>query len=549
MKFIFDMVHHNPGEPEIETSFLSPEKLKSYNYNGQVFKHINCAVKFSGMPGAYVQDEEEKLWIEELRNKIRRQIEDAKRAGLKVFYHIDLFVLPKKLVNKYKSEIYDPETGRISIDKPTVLNIHQAMFDEIFEDFDIDGLIIRVGETYLFDTPYHTGNGAVNYDSMPSKKEKSQYIRLIDFLRQAICVKHDKCVIFRTWDCFKDRFHTNLQYYLDVTENIHPHEKLIFSIKHTSLDFWRNTEFNKVLGKGHHKQIVEVQCQREYEGKGAFPNYIMKGVIDGFEELAPKKGIKDIIGNDLVCGVYTWSRGGGWYGPYIKDEFWIDLNVFVIANWFFDTSKSEEEYFRQYCRAKLSLSKKDALKFRKICLLSSEAVLKGRYCKVFDLAHLGKRVPTDLWMRDDCLGGMDELEHIFKYLYKKDLFQEALSEKNSSVEIWKQIYSLFQQITFTDKSVKNSIETSIIYGLKLFELVRSGWEVLIFNYEGSRAKQDIKEAVERFDKALDEYKSVSTLPYSASLYRLKYWNWPDESLAEGLGDSINVIRRKLKSAT
>ena len=58
----------------------------------------------------------------------------------------------------------------------------------------------------------------------------------------------------------------------------------IFAVKHTHGDFLRTFKFNQTIAIGKHKQVVEVQCQREYEGKQAHPNYIAKGVIDGFEE-------------------------------------------------------------------------------------------------------------------------------------------------------------------------------------------------------------------------------------------------------------------------
>lgn len=36
------------------------------------------------------------------------------------------------------------------------------MLQEIFKRFPkLDGLVIRVGETYLQNTPYHTGNGPI----------------------------------------------------------------------------------------------------------------------------------------------------------------------------------------------------------------------------------------------------------------------------------------------------------------------------------------------------------------------------------------------------
>ena len=70
--------------------------------------------------------------------------------------------------------------------------------------------------------------------------------------------------------------------------------------------------FNRQVGIGKHAQIVEIECQREYEGKGAFPNYIMDGVIDGFVENSPRVGLNHIIANSSnVKGIWTWSRGGG----------------------------------------------------------------------------------------------------------------------------------------------------------------------------------------------------------------------------------------------
>ena len=101
--------------------------------------------------------------------------------------------------------------------------------------------------------------------------EKDAFVFLINFLRDEVCQKHGRYLFFRTWDCFPDRFHADKNYYLDVTDRIEPHEKLIFSIKHTALDFWRRVRFNDCLTAGKHRQIVEVQCQREYEGKGAYP--------------------------------------------------------------------------------------------------------------------------------------------------------------------------------------------------------------------------------------------------------------------------------------
>ena len=62
---------------------------------------------------------------------------------------------------------------------------------------------------------------------------------------------------------------------------------------------------------------MEVELQREYEGKASYPNYVMSGVIDGFPEMEQKMGLKDVVAKPQLRGLWTWTRGGGWWGPYI----------------------------------------------------------------------------------------------------------------------------------------------------------------------------------------------------------------------------------------
>ena len=306
MKYILDMVHHNPGEPPFKSRFLDPAHLADYGFNGQVFKHINCVATFaaSGVD-CFPAGSPERAWLEEFTPGIEREIAAAKNQGLKVFYHIDLFVLPKRLVEHFKNEICDPATGRISLGQPKTLELHKILFDELTARFpQMDGYIIRVGETYLFDTPHHIGNSPIpkvgpawtpNYlysetlagrspaEPRWDKSQADAYVKLLRFLREEICVKHGRQIFFRTWDIFPDKLHASLPHYLEVTDQVEPHPLLAFSIKHTALDFWRHTKVNECLTQGRHPQIIEVQCQREYEGKGAYPNYVMDGVINGFE--------------------------------------------------------------------------------------------------------------------------------------------------------------------------------------------------------------------------------------------------------------------------
>jgi len=549
------MVHHNPGEKPFNTAFINPEKLVEYHYNGQVFKHINCVATFAELnKDIFPEGSEEMRWLMEFSKGIRNEINRAKGKGLKVFYHIDLFVLPKRLVEIYKDDICIDGTDFITIDKEMTLKIHSIMIDEIFRTYpEVDGFIIRVGETYLEDTPYHTGNGAVPLRGQfaDPATEKDKYVKLLNFLREEVCVKHGRYLIHRTWDTSPVKFHANLDYYLYVTDRVEPHEKLLFSIKHTALDFWRRVKFNDCLTKGKHPQIIEVQCQREYEGKGAYPNYIMDGVINGFEEIKEKKVIKDIINHPLIKGVYTWSRDGGWYGPYLQNEFWCDLNAYVIANYAADPSRTEEEIFKQYCREKTGLNEKDTEIFRKICLLAARAVLKGRYCEAYDKTLDEKIMPTGNWMRDDRLGGYLQLNDIYEYLYQNNLFEAALKEKEESVALWKEIKELSSTIHVPDSQLKEYIEISTEYAVLLFSVVLCGWEIMV---EGFKAKKTgtcdykkMKDRIMQYDKLWSEYRKLKeTHPCCATLYEGRSLAVPYEKTIPGLDAAVDECRQILR---
>jgi hypothetical protein len=141
--FILDMVHHNPGEPLTKTSFTDPQKLKSYGFNGQVindFVFAHAALTFDKLDKRiFPEGSREREWVKQAAAKVNANIQAAKGAGLNVYYFTDIVVLPRKLVELYKSEICD-ENGKISFDKPKTLEIHRLLFDELFETFPgLDG--------------------------------------------------------------------------------------------------------------------------------------------------------------------------------------------------------------------------------------------------------------------------------------------------------------------------------------------------------------------------------------------------------------------------
>ena len=535
MKFIMDMVHDNPGEARFITGFRDPGTLVDFGFNTQVFRQNNTAVSFGKLGGDFF-DESGKKWLQNMQRISREEIFGAHGKGLMTMCHIDLFVLPALLVERYKQEMCD-ENGRISIFKEKTKEIHRVMFDEMFASYPIDGLIIRVGETYLHDTPYHVGNGAVEYGD--PAEEKKAFVELIRFLREEICVRHNKYCVFRTWDYYPDKFHSDKAYYLDVTDRIEPHDKLFFSIKYTALDFWRYVRMNPCLGEGKHRQIIEVQCQREYEGKGAYPMYTMEGVINGFPENEEKKGLRDLIGNRRISGIFAWSRGGGWGGPYIKNEFWCELNAYVICRYAKDPRKTEKEIFLSFCRERMGLDDTNAEAFYQVCRKIPEAVLRGRYISPYDRSLKGVKMPSANWLRDDRIAGLHkDLSEVFDYLEAHGLVEDAVAEKASALALWKEIKADFEKIDIKDPKQKAFVVNSAEYGVRFFAVIDAAFRIFV----KCRRKENATAVLKEYDAAWERYRETLDFPEASSLYHDDYLF---EEKKRGVGDTVEYCRTHL----
>jgi len=543
--YLLDMVHNNPGEPLTQSDYNDPAYLKAQGYTGQVindFTFAHAAITFDSLnPNIFPIGSKERAWVMQAAEKVRANIKRAHAAGEKAYYFTDIIVLPKKLVEIYHDEICD-EKGRISFERPKTIEIHRIMFKELFDTFpDLDGLVIRTGETYLNNVPYHTGNN-------PITNGIESHVKLINLLREEVCVKRNKMVFYRTW--LSAGMDQKPDVYLAVTNQIEPHPNLIFSIKHTRGDYQRTMDFNPTLGIGKQPQIVEVECQREYEGKGAYPDYIMDGVINGFEEFntnTPQtgyKGLKDIVNTPQFRGIWSWSRGGGWVGPYITNEFWCKLNAYVISHWGADTRQTEEQVFNSFMDEN-GIQGKSRKAFRELCLLSAKAILRGH-----DSATLPFQSGWTFWMRDEFLSGTDgRLATIFKTYYDKGLLQKSVDEKREAVDMWQKIVDLSSRVHLTNKADEDYINVSCKYGLILHQIIAEGWNIMALGYTGDQTgnydKKNIAVSIKAYDaywKAFNQLKEDN--PSCATLYKPYMWtnNPPKYHGEKGMGASVDKYR-------
>ncbi|WP_199271525.1 hypothetical protein [Cellulophaga sp. L1A9] len=517
---ILDMVHHNPGETPYVSKYNDPAVIKEMGYNGKVyflFESPALAINWESVdPDILPKGSKLRKWVDEKADQIKQMHKASKAEGIAIYAMSDLVLFPKKLIEKYNIQ----ETFGNPNDALTEKLI-RAQINEMFDQFpDLDGLVVRIGETYLHDAPYHLG--AIKDKTNPEKT----IIPLINILKEEICVKRDKHLIFRTWGAF-DR---NMDDYMAVSDAIAPHKNLIISVKHVEGDFHRSNEFSKVIGQGRHRQIIEVQSAREYEGKGAYPNYIANGVIDGFEEHArmPEERINSLqefveTKPELYAGIWTWSRGGGWDGPYIQDELWCDLNSWVMAQWGQNTEKSEAFIFNRYAKERLNLTGDDITKFRKLCLLSAEAVVRGRNSTYSDM--------NPWWTRDQGIA--------WPMVVKGTLEQERnLAQKDEAIVKWKEIVKLAKSIHWQNEATKNHAIGSSEYGLKLFKIYRT--LVYMDNAVVQGDTKEVQKWIKAYDKAWKSYNKLAE-KYStiATLYTQDY----KRHIANNAALKVNTLRR------
>jgi len=537
LPYILDMVHNNPGEAPYDTKYNDPVYMKAQGFNGMVTHwFVNCAITYDNFEKDIVpQNTKERNWILNKAAEIDKKLAECKKAGMAVYPFTDFIVFPQSVWEKYAAELtgtgkvagtggMDARSKKPNMQSKRTQDLLRAQIAGIFDRFpQLDGLTLRFGETYLQDAPYHVGGGPIR----DGKEGMEDQVTMINILRDEVCVKRNKKLFFRTWD-FGYNFHNNPEYYLAVTNRIEPHPNLIFVIKYQQDDFHRMTPFNPTIGIGKHYQLVEAQSRMEAYGKGAHPYYTAKGVIDGWPETkyeiaygrheftgklndpANPRGIKDILNKGLLKGVMTWSNGGGWDGPYIKDELWTDLNTYVVSQWGQHPELSEDTLFYRFV-AKLGLSGYQADLFRQLCLQSIEGVRKGQ---------LNSYVSNSVWWTRDQYFTVSDNRTVIREVIAANKEREVLAEKAEASAIWRSIEAISKQLHLINKDRQEALEVSCTYGRIKYELIEQMWIMMLQNAKnGEKDTEVLRSALKRYDELWAEWHHLkSSSKYCATLY-------------------------------
>lgn len=398
---------------------------------------------------------------------------------------------------------------------PRLWDLYAAKYREILGGFkDLDYIMLRLGENYA---------GGDYFGNVPATKEfwkhcpacmgdgyADRIATLINRTQKIVSGDHKRMYIHRTWDTNSDTFHTSPDMYREILSKVQSKENLYLSVKYTKTDFWMYNEFNETIGQDGAPQIVEFQCAREYEGKGAFPNYIGAHAAGGYRHAAAGG----------AAGAWNWHHGGGWDGPYPKTDLWNQANIYTAAHLAWNPALDPGDLAREW--GALTFGAEDAEKIAKLLAMSTEAVRKLIYFEAYAQAKGDPWMPNENWVRDDVIKGSGPLRKI--YTAASASVDHMVREKEDAVLLIQDMLGIAKDLS-APAELRQSAVQSLEYELALARVLRSYAAAYLYycRWKETGAETDRAKAfayANQWERDWDTYtRAIPGLKWSASLYR------------------------------
>lgn len=557
-----------------DTNGFSVSRLKNYGVKQIAAYSIDCGTNLSLIPGGPWYPAGGENIVNSTRYQANQMITLAHSAGLMAYLSSDIFQFPDLLLEKYGYEMVENYTQCIGYRKwsggcigltNTTRTFYSVLFDELLQVIPgIDGVILRYGENSPCN--YHSGNAPL--DTTNDSTMISSLQTLLLFLREELCVKRNLTVIFRTWDTSTQYFHANATFYDLVTNAVPPHPKLVFSIKHTMLDFWRRVRFNPTIGVGVHSQVVEAEIGGMYGGCGTHPLYIGNGLINYYEEdydMGIPYGLSWLLTHSpqTFAGILTNHQCTT--SPETKDPWlWWRLEEAVIAGWSQTPWLTEAEIFDQQVAIQLGITDPNIRTiFRNFTLTAMSANLRIQTCEIFDVNLNEVDRPTANWLLWDGIGGLETLANttchaynishceVVPWLCNNNQIITALEEKNWAAVTYQNLNTTAFTIlapAMSNETLAKALLVSVESGVYVSNIINAGWIVMLLGYSGDHNGGNynvtaIRSAITMYDALWIGYRNLSNKygNLAPGLMNDTYWQHPNSNVS-GMRQSVDKYR-------
>ena len=471
---------HNAGEPELDSRFADPQALADLGYNGWLLYETTALSGLIRLES--VQDPEIRRWIEQTTASVSTGVEQARQAGMDVYLAYDMLVLGQHLVDrdgegltcKGRPGVLCPASER------TLQRCVEGLGAMLDRWPDVAGVVLRFGDCDARRFPFLVGND-VYTPHCPRCNHIGRAERIADLIRRAyeqVVEKHGKRLIARAWNVRPNGIHDTPELTKRIVEQLPGEEgddRLVLSFKVSQTDFWRYQPWNRAsLACGNRPVMYELQCQREFEGKGGIPNWQVGLWRDGdpsVREASEPSGLAEAASAVNFAGVMAWVRGGGWGGPFVNDESWIDANVYAAPRLADDPSMSAETLADEWIRDRLKIDdEKPADAVRQVLLRSAELVRMSFYVEAFARSRPDAWHPAADWVSDDLL----DVEAAWRMVQRlpADQLDQVVGEKCRAADLVSKLRHDVQRALGDRPGTQEALLNTLVYTESFVEALR-----------------------------------------------------------------------------
>jgi hypothetical protein len=415
------------------------ERMHAYGNNALVLPLLLELIDFerldrSGEGSVYRPDDHFRARHAEMRRHFGPLFEWTDRRGMQVFLGADMLSLTPPLHDYLR--VLAPGANRLGINtsNPAVWEVYRAGLEELFDELpSIAGLVIRIGEAGSL---YNTAGWP--YRSEMAVRDAASLRAMLHVLLPLFEAR-GKTLVLRTWSVGVGqlgRLHVDPQVYEAVLGDIDS-PALIVSTKFTAGDFFSHLPLNQTLAGGRHRRLVELQARPEFEGFGAFPNFL------GDEHARALRVLTST--NPRIVGTYLWSQSGGPLraGPrslYPVHGFWLwtDANVFVASQLALDRGAGVSDLTRRWAASTFGEDARIVDAVTSVLAATRTAVRDGFYIRPFAERQVrvpGWELPPLMWIFEwDMVGGWHSLLSIV-YQGSRDDVAVAVEEGRAAAAV------------------------------------------------------------------------------------------------------------------
>jgi hypothetical protein len=165
-------------------------------------------------------------------------------------------------------------------------------------------------------------------------------------------------------------------------------------------------------------------------------------------------------------------RGGGWGGPFIKNETWIDANVFAVPLLADNPDADPADLAEQWIRTRVGIEDaKVADVLRNILEHSPTFILEAFYIGPYAKDRSTPWHPNADWLQDDLL----DTEAAWRMIQRLpgEVLDEVIREKSRAVEAISQDRAALQQLIGEDnRATLEPLVNTLSYAESLIEALR-----------------------------------------------------------------------------